>query len=331
MSSDDLSLNWDPAPEEELDLDALLSGDAGRVPGALWPLARVLAALDAAPASAELDGEASARAAFLRYLPPDEHGLVPAVGLADDVRALLPPPGTADGRPRPYRRRRRLPARGHRKAIALLGSAAAVVVGFAAFAGAFSGHGGQTGQPGRYLSATATAELGGSTKSPVLEGRATAEPTVRPKPTPTPSGTGQQATGPAATSATSATQELCREYLLFLGHPGPAEIRIVRQLIALAGTAVNVPVYCSAPFGREPQIPPPSAAGGGPPGPPPPSGPHDSGSRPDAPAASGPVDTGSQPSAPGNSAPGNSAPGNSAPGNSAPGGHPQVRAARTAR
>lgn len=297
MSTDGLSLNWGLAPEEEPDLDALLSGDAGCVPEALRPLARVLAALRAVPSSAELDGETAARAAFLRFLPPVEDGPVLAAGRADDVRALLPPPRTADGRARRYRHRhrRRSPGRGRRTAIALLGSAAAVVVGFAALAGAFSGHGGQTGQPGRNLGVTATAQPGGgSTKSSVLEGQATAEPTARPAPTPT--RTGQQATGPAAASG---RQELCQKYFEFLAHPGPAEIRAVRQLIALVGMPVNLPVYCSAsvPLGREPQIP----------------GPQIPGPRFPGPRFPGPGGTGSQPGAPGN-------PGER--GNSASGGRP---------
>jgi hypothetical protein len=304
MSTDGLSLNWGPAPEEEPDLDALLSGDAGYVPEALRPLAGVLAALRAVPAPAELDGETAARTAFLRFLPPVEAGLVPAAGRPDDGRALLPPPRTADGRVRRdrHRHRRRSPGRGRRTAIALLGSAAAVVVGFAALAGAFSGHGGQAGRPGRNLSVTATAQPGGgTTKSSVLEGHATAEPTA----TPTPARTGPQATGPAAASG---RQELCQKYFAFLAHPGPAEIRAVRQLIALVGQPVNLPDYCSVPvpLGREPQIfgpqiPGPFATGaGGQPGLPAASLPGGAGGGPGAPGASGPGATGSQPGAPGN-------------------------------
>jgi hypothetical protein len=331
MSSDGLPLNWGPAPEEEPDLEALLSGDAGYVPEALRPLAGVLAALRAVPGPEELDGETAARAAFLRFLPPVEDDPVPAAGRADDVRALLPPllspspppPLTADGRPRRnrHRHRRRSPGRGRRTAIALLGSAAAVVVGFAALAGAFSGHGGQAGPPGRSLGATATAQPGGGTKSSVLEGHATAEPTARPAPT-TPR-TGPQATGPAAASG---RQELCQKYYMFLAHPGPAEIRAVKQLIALVGLPVNVPVYCavSVPVGREPQIPGPqipgpfATAAGGQSGLPGASRPGGTGSQPGAPGASRPGDTGSERGVPGN-------PGTA--GSSAPG----VRGARTVR
>jgi hypothetical protein len=324
MSTDGLSLNWGPAPEEEPDLDALLSGDAGYVPEALRPLAGVLAALRAVPAPAELDGETAARTAFLRFLPPVVDGLVAAAGRPDDGRALLPPPRTADGRvrrDRRHRHRRRSPGRGRRTAIALLGSAAAVVVGFAALAGAFSGHGGQGGRPGRNLSVTATAQPGGgTTKSSVLEGHATAEPTARPAPTPARTG---QATGPAAASG---RQELCQKYFEFLAHPEPAEIRAVRQLIALVGVPVNLPLYCSVPvpLGRESQIPGPQISGpqfpgpfataaGGQPGLPAASLPGGAGGGSGGPGASGPGGTGSQPGAPGN-------PGE--PGNSASGGGP---------
>jgi hypothetical protein len=345
MSSDGLPLNWGPAPEEEPDLEALLSGDAGYVPEALRPLAGVLAALRAVPAPEEHDGETAARAAFLRFLPPVEDDPVPAAGRADDVRALPPPPPppppplTADGRPprNRHRHRRRSPGRGRRTAIALLGSAAAVVVGFAALAGAFSGHGGQAGQPGRSLGATTTAQPGGGTKSSVLEGQATAEPTARPAPT-TPR-SGPQATGPAAASG---RQELCQKYYMFLAHPGPAEIRAVKQLIALVGLPVNVPVYCavSVPVGREPQIPGPqipgpfATAAGGQSGRPGASVQGGTGGQPGLPRAAVPGATGSQPGAPGASRPGDTGsqrgvPGNpGTAGNSAPGG---VRGARTAR
>jgi hypothetical protein len=59
------------ASQPERDLDALLSGEAGYPTVVLGPVAGVLAALRAAPAPDELDGEAAARAAFRLFMLPE--------------------------------------------------------------------------------------------------------------------------------------------------------------------------------------------------------------------------------------------------------------------
>ncbi len=61
---------WGPAYDER-DLDDLLSGETFGVPGPLRAVAATLAALQADPASAELDREAAARGAFRLFVLPD--------------------------------------------------------------------------------------------------------------------------------------------------------------------------------------------------------------------------------------------------------------------
>ncbi|HEY0933120.1 MAG TPA: hypothetical protein VGD91_05175, partial [Trebonia sp.] len=72
---------WGPEPYDDGDLDAVLSGRAGGVPDALYPLAATLTALVAAPVPAELDREAATRAAFRLLFEP----LTAGHGTRDDA------------------------------------------------------------------------------------------------------------------------------------------------------------------------------------------------------------------------------------------------------
>lgn len=247
------------APYDDRDLDALLSGEAACVPE---PLARAVAALRAAPAPAELDGEAAARAAFRLFMVPDEDRQArPAAGRADGAATLMLPGASPDGGPErlersarpprpPRQRRRRVPWRGSRRAMALAGAtaAAAVIVGVAALAGAFSGPGGRPWPAGPHSSATApVAEPSGRPTSPVLEGGAAREPTVRP--TPTPSG---QPAG-AGAGAAPAPEELCVQYFASGEAPGYS---VIQQLTELAGGAWNISHYCDEQLGIAQPAPP---------------------------------------------------------------------------
>lgn len=97
--SDSLAPDEDLAPEEARDLESLLSGRAG-VPGR-QSAAAVLAALRAAPAPGELDGEAAALTAFRLFVLPegdwptrwgDEAVPVPEALAGLDPPSVLPVP-----------------------------------------------------------------------------------------------------------------------------------------------------------------------------------------------------------------------------------------------
>ncbi len=205
-----------PASQRERDLDVLLSGAAGYPAVVLGPVAGTLAALCAAPAPSELDGEAAARAAFRLFVLP-----------------MTAPAGPRHARPRP-----RLPWPGRWQAMtAACGAAAAVIVCVAALAGAFSGPGGQQARPGHQSSPQPASASSKRPTSSVL-GAATTHPV------PGPSGSGQAAS-PAA---------LCRQYMEFFTHPGSpanwsAENAVVRQLSGLAGGWGRIMGYCAGQSG----------------------------------------------------------------------------------
>jgi hypothetical protein len=224
------------APLEERDLDdAVLSGDTARVPAARQPAAAVMAALRAAPAPGELNGEAAARAAYRLFVLPESAW--PAKAAADP---LIGP--EAVGRPHSHRRVSRSRWRGRRPAVALLGAAAAASV--VAVVCALAGSGGSAGTPGKRALDTHQGQA--PVKQPVLDGGATRAPT--------PSATATAAAArPAATVTAGPGQSrpraLCQEWLSFSGHPGspdrPAERSLEKQLTALAGGKQLV-FYCYA-------------------------------------------------------------------------------------
>lgn len=240
-----------PASQRERDLDVLLSGAAGYPVVVLGPVADALAALRAAPAPSELDGEAAARAAFRRYvLPgtglaggapvaaPHQQEAVAGHGHHDGQGPTVVLPMTAPAGPRHARPRPRLPWPGRWQVLtAACGAAAAVIVCAAALAGAFSGPGGQPARPG-YQSSPQPASASGKRPMSSVLGTATA----RPVPRPSESG---QAVSPAA---------LCHQYMEFFTHPGSpanssAENDVVRQLSRLAGGWTRIMGYCARQFG----------------------------------------------------------------------------------
>jgi hypothetical protein len=152
MSDDSEPPVWGPAPIEERDLETLLSGAR---------LGAVTAALRAAPAPAELDREAAARAAFRMFLGDGASDPVPLPAL---------------------RSRRRIPRLGRGPLTALLSGAAAVSVGLIALVFALSGGGG-SGTPGQQLRDTHAVTGPGGSGQQGVDGKASATPTAqRPKP-----------------------------------------------------------------------------------------------------------------------------------------------------
>ena len=234
-----------PASPRERDLDALLSGEAGYPTVVFGPVADALAALRAAPAADELDGEAAARAAFRLFMLPatgpavpvpvhpgagpghgDPDGQAPTV-----VLPMTPPAGPRHARPRP----RSWPGRGQAVAAAC-GAAAAVIVGVAALAGAFSGPAGQQA-PAGHQTVQASDTSSRRPMSSVL-GTATTRPTPRP------SGSGH----------TASPKALCYEYMKFFMRPeSPAgwsrEAALGKQLSTLAGGRAQVMSYCARQLG----------------------------------------------------------------------------------
>jgi hypothetical protein len=239
-----------PASQRERDLDALLSDTAGYPVVVLGPVADALAALRAAPAPDELDGEAAARAAFrLFMLPaagmaggapvPDPLREVPAPlheaaaagqGYPDGQGATVVLPMTVPGGPRHARPRSRLPRPGRWQAAAVAcGAAAAVIVFVAGLAGAFSGPGGQQAGPGHQPSVQASGTSSKHPTSSVL-GTATAHPVPRP--------------------STVNPEALCRQYMEFFTRPESssdwsAEKARGEQLSSLAGGRMRIMGYCA--------------------------------------------------------------------------------------
>jgi hypothetical protein len=247
------------ASQRERDLDALLSGEAGYPAVVLGPVAGVLAALRAAPAPDELDGEAAARAAFRLFVRPeagpvgDAHPSAPLpqlpaqfhqVAMAGAGRpdepgptVVLPraaPGGPRHARPRHARPRRPAPWPGRWQVMAAAsGAAAAVIIGVAALAGVFSGPGGHQGPSGFHPSTQSSSASHRATSS--VLGTATARPTPRP-------------------SAVS-PQVLCRQAMDFMHpyQPGSqaAENAVLQQLRKLAGGEAGIIGYCARQLGMD--------------------------------------------------------------------------------
>jgi hypothetical protein len=241
--SDSLPPVLGSVPAEEHDLDALLSGGTVRVLGPLRPVAGVMAALRAAPGSGELDGEASARAAFRMFML-SEAGDTAASGRA----ATSPmPPLAADGvlrvRARSGRPPRHARQRSRRPVAGLLGVAAAVA-GVIAITCALTGPWGNSGPPAGNAANTPAVTASSSAYQQGLEGGAKKEPT--PHPAPTVSVTTRSAAAPGS-SQVPGPEALCREYLDNLRTPAnpPAVRTAIKQLGLLAGGRQRIGAYCA--------------------------------------------------------------------------------------
>lgn len=177
---------WGPAPFDERDLDAVLSGETTDIPVALRPVADALAALQAAPMPAELRGEAMIMAEF-RALAEFRAAGLGKNGRAGDTAPTLvlsvPRAGPARRRAPRHRARRQAAPASHWRTGTLLGAAATVVVLAAVvLAGYVPGpiqrltH---LGNPPA-SSQSATRNAGENSSSPKVEGSASQVPPARP-------------------------------------------------------------------------------------------------------------------------------------------------------
>jgi hypothetical protein len=279
--SDSLPPVWGLTPEEERDLEAVLSGEparpgepgqpgerarpgersrpgepgraghAGRPPR---PAAAVLAGLRAAPGPGELNGEAAARAAYRLFVLPAGTWPAQAGDAATAPLPPVPPASPAGGGPRPLGRpgarhrrpRRGAPWRGRRPGAALLGAVGAAGLLVALVCVLVLP--GSSGQPGRGVSGThSAAEASGSTAK---EAEPLGSGTKEASPTPTAASSDpEQGTGSA--DKTPKREELCQEYFRLFqnsGLPGgwPGNSRFVKKLAAAAGGQRNILDYCGA-------------------------------------------------------------------------------------
>lgn len=215
--------SWGFAPFEDRDLDAVLAGETADIPVALRPVAEALATLRAAPAPAELSGEANAIAEFRALgLGQGWHPAGPAQTL------LLEAPPAGPPLPRAAQRRRRgtgKPASWRAGTLVSVAAAAAFVLAMV-FTGNFSGPIHRLANLARTPAATGSASQSSSPR--VDSPSATRQPTALPS-----------AAHPAAPAQSSASGT-CRAYYSYFLHPAPpsgwaAEIRLWDQLTRLAG------------------------------------------------------------------------------------------------
>jgi hypothetical protein len=258
-------LTWGP-PFDERDLDALLSGHLADTPLALHQVADALAALRAAPASAELTGEAAARAQFRASrleaaagADEQSHTLVlpaPPTGRAGRRqarhRSARGAGGVGGGRPgppaRPHRARpsaRRLGRRGG----VMVAVAGALIVAVIALTGNLPGKTHNTGDSSAAAKTSSTPTSAGS-ESQNVQARSDARDPSR-KPTPshpalrTPS-------APASPSAQDQANDACRDFYEYFLAPQPrgwpAEEDLYQQIDNLAGDPVpfDVNTFCGS-------------------------------------------------------------------------------------
>jgi len=223
---------WGPAPFDERDLDAVLAGETADIPAALRPVADALTSLRAAPAPAELRGEANAMAQFR------ELGQGQAARHAEPAPTLLLP-AQAVGRRRQAARHRgpRWVSRpGRRRNGALLATgAAAAIVAAAVFTGTLPdpiAHLART--PANSPSATHGTR---NSSSPNVE-----TSTASKEATGSPSATG------SARSGQSKAETICRTYYGYYMHPPPqsdlrTEMAVEKQLSALVGNSAPRKMY----------------------------------------------------------------------------------------
>jgi hypothetical protein len=256
--SDSLPPVWGLTPEEERDLEAVLSGEPGRAqpgrPSPSRPAAAVLAGLRAAPVPGELDGEAAARTAYRLFVLPAGGWPAAAGGAASTPAAPVPsawPAGSGPRRlsrpgPRHRRPRRRVPWPGRRPGAALLGVAGAAAL-LVALVCVLVLPGGSPGQPGPSVSASAAQAVIRSNGSTAKQAEPLGSGTKVASPSPTAARSGTA--GPSAGPGQGSRQEaLCQQYLASHEHPAGwrADNRLARQLSRAAGGLLNIQGFCVA-------------------------------------------------------------------------------------
>jgi hypothetical protein len=227
---------WGPASSDERDLDAVLAGQMADIPIALRPVADVLAALRAAPAPAELRGEANAMAEFRAYGPAGvAHPMGPAPTRPLSVLSEDPSP-----------RRRPKGRRGRRKAGRPVSLWAGTLTGVATAAAivivvAFTGNLPAPIERLAHLGPTSTPSAKASSSHSVAPKTETSSASVQPT-----------TASPSATHSTGPTQSgpsaICDEYYGDFKHPDPpsrlaTEMSLWQQLTAMAHSPSPVQVY----------------------------------------------------------------------------------------
>jgi hypothetical protein len=253
---------WGP-PFDERDLDALLSGHLADPPRALRQVADALAALRAAPAPAELTGEAAARAEFRALAAFRASGTDAAAGTGEGDRTLVLPvsrPARAGRRQARHRSGRgarpRLSARPHRArppgrrlgrrgGVLVAAAGAALIVAVIALTGSLPSSirsFGDSSAAGR-LSPSASASSG----SQNVQGSAARDPSR----TATPSHPANVTSGVPATPSATRARDLCRAFFQYFEHPRShgwpsGEVALFQEIANLAdnGVAFNVNSYC---------------------------------------------------------------------------------------
>jgi hypothetical protein len=258
MPDSPLPPSWGPAPFDERDLDAVLSGDTTDIPVALRPVADTLAALAAAPMPGELRGQAIIMAEFRALAEFRAAGLAQGGRTGNQAQTLVlsgPQERLASRRaPRHRGRRRTAPAANWRAGTLISAAAVAAVVLAVVLTGNVPGPFHHSGNPSASTS-SATRDAGGNSSSPKVEATsASKEPTAHPT------------AGGSATPQQVEAISLCRAVYGFIKDPGPSagwkqEATRLRQLIKLVGGLRQVPTYCAQyvsdlfPYENLPHIP----------------------------------------------------------------------------
>ena len=240
MPDNPLPPSWGPAPFDERDLDAMLSGEMIDIPVALRPVADTIAALQAGPMPDELRGQSIIMAEFralaeFRAAGLAQHG---RAGDAAQTLVLSGPQERLGGRraPRHRGRRRTTPVANWRTSTLISATAVAAVVLAVVLTGNVPGP-----FKGLVGPSAVTSTAAGPTRnssSPKVQGSATPEPTQPPT------------AGDSATSQQAEERSLCRTVYGFFTDSDPSvglkqELTLARQLINQAGGLRQVRSYCA--------------------------------------------------------------------------------------
>ncbi len=233
---------WGPAAFDEWDLDTLLSGEAADPPPALRQVADALSALRAAPAPAELRGEATIVAEFRALAEFRAPGPGRAQRTGGQAHTLVLPAVPCDARPRQgarHRSRRGARPVSWRMGMLMGAAAAAVIVTLVAFAGSL---------PGPIKDFTHTTSSSSAAR-PTVNGSGSQSVTAR-SASPVAVAPSHPAARHPDVAPSPAGGTLCREYFGRLWHLAPragwsAESAIFRQLSSMAGGPANVRRYCA--------------------------------------------------------------------------------------
>jgi hypothetical protein len=231
---------WGPAPFEERDLDAVLSGETADIPEALRPVADTLAALRVAGGPAELSGEAAIMAEFRALAGSRARGLGEAARHAGPAAArqlpALPgkrPRGRAAGR---HGRRSAAPMYRRAGTLIAAAAAAAAIVAAVVFTGNLTGPMHRAAHSGHAPSASSSPpglQATGATVHPADSPHARRSPSASPSSPP---------------SSSSDQGRLCHALYRDLAHPGAASheamAALFQELSNQAGGPGRVFGYC---------------------------------------------------------------------------------------